>query len=267
MNKRYHRLYRIKKKKSILKNRFFWLIFFICFMTVVIFLLAFFLPCFQVAEIRIFGNQKVLTKDIQDIIEKEIKNQILFFDSKSLFLVNSNGIEKELFNNFPRLAKLKIKKIFPNIIMLEVEERKAIAIFFQGENQFFIDREGVIFEIDSAKEEEPEILKIATQNLKEEIKPGQEVIPKEKMTKILEIGSRLKENFQIFSSEILIISDQRLNVKTSEGWEIYFNLEGDISWQLTKLGAVLEKEIPPGRRENLEYIDLRFGNFAPYKYR
>jgi len=67
--------------------------------------------------------------------------------------------------------------------------------------------------------------------------------------------------------EVSIISEERLNAKTSEGWEIYFNLEGDINWQLTKLGAVLEKEIPPEKRENLEYIDLRFGNFAPFKYR
>jgi len=33
------------------------------------------------------------------------------------------------------------------------------------------------------------------------------------------------------------------------------------------LRAVLEEEILPEKRKNLEYIELRFGNLAPYKYK
>jgi len=54
------------------------------------------------------------------------------------------------------------------------------------------------------------------------------------------------------------------------GWEIYFNLQKDqkdIDWQLVKLRAVLEEKIPSENRKDLEYIELRFGNFAPYKYK
>jgi len=49
-----------------------------------------------------------------------------------------------------------------------------------------------------------------------------------------------------------------LDVKTSEGWEIYFNLKKDINWQLTELDFLLKERIPPDKKGNVEYIDLRF---------
>jgi len=94
---------------------------------------------------------------------------------------------------------------------------------------------------------------------------GDRIIAKEQISKILEIGTKLKDNFKIPIEEILVVSDERLNVKTSEGWQIYFDPQKDLNWQLTKLSAVLKEEIPPEKRADLEYIELRFGNFAPYK--
>jgi len=52
--------------------------------------------------------------------------------------------------------------------------------------------------------------------------------------------------------------DKRLDIKTAEGWEIYFDLSSDVNFALTKLGLLLEKEIPLEKRGDLSYIDLRF---------
>ncbi len=41
--------------------------------------------------------------------------------------------------------------------------------------------------------------------------------------------------------------------------DLNFDLKNSIDWQMTKLNLVLEKEIPPEKRGDLEYIDLRFG--------
>lgn len=54
------------------------------------------------------------------------------------------------------------------------------------------------------------------------------------------------------------MSEEKIDVRTAEGWAIYFNLKENLNWQITKLAAVLEKRIPQGKRENLKYIDLRF---------
>ncbi len=60
---------------------------------------------------------------------------------------------------------------------------------------------------------------------------------------------------------------EKLTALTQGGWELYFNPRGDIKWQLTKLKVLLDEKIPPEKRKDLQWIELRFGNFANPKYR
>ena len=112
-----------------------------------------------------------------------------------------------------------------------------------------------------------QLIKIKKAIKDKELKLGDRVLEKELISAILEIESKLENDLKIPIEEVLVVSDERINIKTSDGWEIYLNPKGDIEWQLTKLRVDLEEEIPQERRKDLEYIELRFGNFAPYKYR
>ena len=87
------------------------------------------------------------------------------------------------------------------------------------------------------------------------------------MNDIYKIQKDLKDNFQINLTEALITSPIRLNVTTGEGWQIYFNLQGnpDINSQITKLNLLLNGDITPTIRKTLQYIDLRFQDRAFYK--
>ena len=93
---------------------------------------------------------------------------------------------------------------------------------------------------------------------KEELFLGQKLIEKELLDLILRIQGNLKENFQIDIKEAAISLPKRLDIKTSENWQIYFNLESDIDLQIIKLNLLLKQEITAEIREELEYIDLRF---------
>jgi len=92
------------------------------------------------------------------------------------------------------------------------------------------------------------------------------MIERDYLEKILKIQKYLFEELKLGTKEFLVFS-QRLNVKTDEDWEIYFDPRGDLNWQLTKLNSVLKEKIPPEKRKDLEYIELRFGDLAPFKYR
>ena len=81
---------------------------------------------------------------------------------------------------------------------------------------------------------------------------------------ILEIQSDLKE-LKIGIDLAEIVNQQRVNIRTLEGWEVYFNLEDGVSQQIFNLDIVLKEKISPEERENLEYVDLRFGNQIYYK--
>jgi hypothetical protein len=128
-----------------------------------------------------------------------------------------------------------------------------------------IDKKGVIFEEITGGESD--YLKIKRLSLGSPLDLGQGVVSEEEVSKILEIDSKLKSDLGIQCQRVNIVSEERMNFQTSEGWEIYLNPKENIDWQLTKLRINLEQEIPPENRKNLEYIELRFGNFAPYKYK
>ncbi|GAI35895.1 unnamed protein product, partial [marine sediment metagenome] len=96
---------------------------------------------------------------------------------------------------------------------------------------------------------------------------GEKVIEKETLSQILELSSKLKSNLEPTINKFIISSEDKLVVVMVEDWEIYFNLQKDIEWQITKLKAVLDEKIPSEKRKDLEYIELRFGNLAPFKYK
>jgi len=277
--KKYRKPYRIKKKKSLFKSRLFWLTILVLIIFGGIFYLVCFSSIFQIKDIKISGNQKIQTQDIENLIKEKINQKLLFFPTKSIFLIKSNEIVESLLEKFLKIDKVNLKRRLPESLIVEIQERLPLGVWCQGENCFYIDKEGIIFEENPPKVEEDKSSSppfAATREAEFIIKSeesiaqgflGEKVIEKVLLESIFEIQRKLKESLKINIEEIIILEKEKINAKTSEGWEIYFNPTGDINWQLTKLSLVLEKEIPPERRKDLEYIDLRFGNFAPYKYK
>ncbi|MCJ7786728.1 cell division protein FtsQ/DivIB, partial [Patescibacteria group bacterium] len=195
---------------------------------------------------------------------------------KSIFLIDSNEIVESLLEKFLQADSVNLKRRLPSTLIVEIQERLPLGVWCevlpsspsenlggQGENCFYIDRKGIIFEENPPKAG----FVIKSEESIAQGFLGEKVIEKVLLESIFEIQRKLKESLKINIEEIIILEKEKINAKTSEGWQIYFNPAGDIDWQLTKLSLVLEKEIPPERRKDLEYIDLRFGNFAPYKYK
>lgn len=158
-----------------------------------------------------------------------------------------------------------------------VVERLALVNWCREEQCFSLDIEGIIFKESHL---EKGLIKIKDEQNVTPLILGERVIEKDFLDKILEIQSKISEELKMFSKaedfsahggqiklKEFVISTERLNVKTLEGWEIYFDLQNEIEWQLTKLKMVLEREIPSEKRKDLDYIDLRFGNYSYYKYK
>src|SRR4030042_1715951 len=166
---RYKKSYRVRKKKSIFRSRFFWL--------------------------------------------------------GLLFLI--------ILKSFPQIARINLDRDFPDVLTVQIEERKPVAIFSQEENYFYIDKEGIIFEI--ITDNFSQIFNIKNLSSTARLELGERVIGEEKLNQILHIETKFKNDFKIPLAEIMIMSESRLNVKTSEGWEVYFNPEKDLNWQLSEL--------------------------------
>jgi cell division septal protein FtsQ len=209
-----------------------------------------------VKEIKISGNKKITTEDIKNEISSLVLRSFMSFSSKSIFLTNFRNINSEVLKKFPQLASINLKRDFPNIIVVQAEERKPVAVFCPEVDCFSIDKEGVAFEkVEVIFSDFPRISNIEGKN---RFSLGEKIIDKGILDFILDTKAGLNEKMKIVVEEFSLPFAQRLNVKTKEGWEIYFNVNGDLNWQLEKLSLVLEKEIPPAKRKDLDYIDLRF---------
>lgn len=239
--RKYRKPHRIKKKKPIFRRRFFRLGILISVMFGGLFYFLFFSGTFQIEKIIVSGVEWA----------PEIK---LLVPRKNIFLIDTVKIREDILNNFPQIAEAEIKRAFPDAINILVTERIAVAVWCEGGNCFLIDRQGVVFE---KAPPEIDLIKIFEEK---------ESITQEKLSQLLEIQSKLKKVLDISITEALFVSEQRLDLKTSEGWEIFFNLKGDLDWQITELRLILEKQIPPERRGELEYINLRFKRVY-YKFR
>lgn len=256
--------YRAARKKPIWKTKLFWrsVIAFL-FLGEIAYSVYFLIP-FQIKEISISGNEKIGTEAIKAVIDDKIVQKAFFLQSKSIFLVNSAAIEKAVLTVFPQIEKVILGRRFFDGLAAEIRERKPVATF-RNSQDFLIDREGIVFEPALGANSLLRISRNGQANL--ELKLGDRVLDKKLMAAILDIEETLENEMKIPLSEVLIDSEEKLVVKTSAGWEIYFNAQKDLNWQSAKLKALLEKEIPENRRSDLDYVEVRFGNLAPYKYK
>jgi len=191
--RRYRKPFRVKKKKSIIKSRFFWLSLLIVIFFGGLFYFLVFSSVFQISEIKISGSQKIQPQNLEDFIENRIKQKWLgFFETKNIFFADLNKTKEELMKNFPQISKIELERKLPNGLIFRVEERKPAAIFSQNENYFFIDKEGIIFEKAFLADDFPKLQSLTLQDAPE---LGGVVIDKNLLSKILEADFKLKKDF------------------------------------------------------------------------
>jgi cell division protein FtsQ len=92
-------------------------------------------PFFQVREVKVEGCRKVPKETFLSLIRME--------GMPNLFTVRLKEVAKRL-ESHPWVESVRARKVFPNKILIQVEERKPIAIL-QLEELYYIDSKGVIF--------------------------------------------------------------------------------------------------------------------------
>ena len=251
--------FRVKKKKSIFKSKLFWILF-LCFLSVcgLVYLLIF-SQVFQVKEIDISGNLIISNEQLLKIIEPNIRKQIIW-ETKSIFLIDLNKIKQEILKRFPEIENIELKRRLPELLISEVKERQVFAsIRLPSGKIFSVDKYGIVFE---ERQRQNDLL-IDFSNEKE-FAFGENVIEAEKLKAIFEIKELLQKRFDIETEGLLFLGD-RLNVATSQGFKIYFGFTADVEDQIFNLEMLGKEQLKAEDLQNLEYIDLRFGDKVFYK--
>jgi len=92
-------------------------------------------PFFRVREVEVKGCQKITQETILSLIQME--------RMPNLFTIKLKDVAKRV-ESHPWIDHVVVKKIFPNKVLIQIEERKPIAIL-QLEELYYIDGKGMIF--------------------------------------------------------------------------------------------------------------------------
>ena len=235
--------------------------------------LFYFSPYFQLEKVEVRNAKMVSADDLKKAISEKYHFSINFFGRE----ISSNSILLPVFNsasllkNFPQVEKLNFSRDFPNVLTLEVQERQPFAIWCKDWDQkqdcFWTDKTGFPFRLyDPADQDAPsnplimeekesvEAMLLGTKTEKKDFVAWSNSL-KEELNGQPEIEKILK--FSIFADKLVL--------KTQKGFEIYFDPQGDLDWQVQKLKAVLKEKVSSQKIKVSEYIDLRFGNQAVVK--
>jgi cell division protein FtsQ len=92
-------------------------------------------PFFRVREVEVEGNRKIAKETLLSLTMME--------GMPNLFSVNLEEVVKRI-ESHPWIESVRVRKVFPNKILIQIEERKPMAII-QLEELYYIDAKGEIF--------------------------------------------------------------------------------------------------------------------------
>ncbi len=250
----------LKKRKRLIQKPWFWVILLVLIIMGSIFYFVFFFPKFQVANIIISDNQNIQTKDIENIVWQDLNKNIF---SKSIFIIDSKKLVKDILNKFTSIESVEVQIKLPDNIILKIKERELFAVFCADENLnscFHMDKMGMIFKPLEQFSENNFIVRREENN---EVFLGENIIEKNIIDIISMVEKDLKNNFQIDIREVFVSNP--LIFKTSENWQIYFDPTSDVDLQITKMNILLKDKITINDRKNIKYIYLQYKDRAYYK--
>lgn len=256
MQRRLRTTKKIKKKGSLLKNKFFWLGVSIAAFAELLFYIIVLSPPFQIQEVQVGGNAEVSEDTIRNVVLHNLWREFLFFPTVSILLADTRGMQDGLLRAFIELDTVSIQRKFPNTLSVLVQEKRTVALWCKESGCLALDKDGVAFKEAQASPDFPVITSLVTKN---------------ELSAVLDFSREMKRRSLLGDTARIdsfrIISESQIETSVSEGWSIYFTSGQDLSWQITKLQTVLENKIPLEKRKKLEYIDVRFGDQAYIKYR
>jgi hypothetical protein len=207
---------------------------------------------FQLRSWKIYGD---------DIVQDNSKFEefLKVHENKNLVFINTAEIENTIKSQYPEIQKLRIKKVFPETLVMEYENFPEVANLFNlidgTQKKFIINEIGYLIEEDYENPNLPYI-KLRTDKA---LEINNYAIDKDKLSYILDAIYDFEE---LFGMEILDAEykkrEREVHLKTERDFAIWLDTSLTLQEQYSKLKKVIDKLNI--YTENLEYIDLRISS-------
>jgi len=256
----------IKKKRRIISRtkHFFVLAAVLAAAAVVV---LFFGDLFDVRTVNINASL-ALSSDAVHAKAWEVLDEKVFGISRknNIMIFSPQKIESVLKDTFPRIDSVKIRRISPHELSIDIIERSPVGLWclMAKSRCFYYDDTGIAFaEIAPSSG----YIFIAVHDYTErEIQLGEQVASVGLRTNILELKKILQfGGITVASVEITPDALDEFKIVTTEGWSILYINDDTVREQTNNLLAFLKNNISSRVRSNLNYIDLRIDDRIYYK--
>jgi hypothetical protein len=237
-----------------------------------------YLPRYSIESVEVLGAQVVPADTIADYAESLIYNgSHSFFSHANIFLYPSALIEKDIPLEFPRIQSATIARnsLLANAITITVVERQPTALWCTspggGGTCYDMDQNGFIFAQASANASTSEGFVfsggIATStdstSTPQTNMIGQTFAPGHVQGLIAFLQQLGQAGFTPLGANVQ--SDEDFTVPLQQGFYIYASFGEDPGALVNNLQLVLSSDALSGQVQDLEYVDLRFGDKVYYK--
>lgn len=227
----------------------------------------FYSPTFKLTGLEVKGLRDITFEELQKIVnDQQATRRLLLFKQNNFFWF-SKGRLAETLNHKYALEILIIKKKLFHKLSIYLQEHTSALTWISGDKFYYLDLEGKIITEVPFKDPNPNFPRIYDES-SQLVNYDQSILSPNQIKFIIDILTKLPLRTGEIEINSFKIPDRRSNeikVVTKKGWQIYFNTNLDTERQLDKLVLIYEKKVKELGIDNLEYIDLRFGNKVFYK--
>lgn len=201
---------------------------------------AFNLPLLKIAQVEIVGAR---TLDVSRA------RASLRLEGNNILSIDAPMIEKVL-RQQPAVKEVSVKRQWPNKVLIQVEERRPIALWQTPGGAFAVDEEGYVL---SEATPGPLPAIVAQEG---GVRVGSRV-PRGTLELSRQLFARMEKEVDAPPHQFQYSASQGLSVVTDLGWTAVFGDERDLNFKLATLAAALR--VARERKIGFQYVDLRYG--------
>ncbi len=261
-------------KKRVLRLKIYLSIILILILSGFVVYFLFFSNYSEIKDIRISkitDYQLISEQELTEMIDPLIKKRGLIFSQKHILIFKTDDL-REIMTNDSRINVFDIEKDWPSTLIIKIAESKPVAslISFANNKNCYLNSKGQVIyastDIDftTPDEAEKEILPVFYDKTEVNLTDLAYV---ELLKSVLGlINCDILSQNRIKADLVNILEKGgvfEVEIITQEKWRILINSEADFDQQINNLNLILKQEIED--RNDLEHIDLRFGERIFYK--
>lgn len=233
-----------------------------------------YLPQFNVSEISVSGaediKEEVIIRSVETVLDD---GSYHILSRRNIFLYPREALEDTIVKSFPPVKSVRITRpsLFATNIVVTIEEREPFARWCRADEAgcYFMDNTGFIYAPaggntgTTTPQANPAERYVFRGDIASSTDPIGQSFVQAHLPGLLSLLKFLGQaGFTALGAEV---DGQDVFVRLQESFLLKASFGADAGTLVKNLELVLSSEVLQGKREELEYVDLRFGNRVYYK--